>query len=260
MNLYKSPCGYFEGKTSEADIFLFPAPDESLHIVGNVAEPQKVAFDFLLSESYRRNADIIYRETCPNCKKCVGIRVRPEDFIPSKSQKAVLKKNQDIEIKITKNPNDFYSSEKIRLLQKYDKRHEPNKEKTLREVEEELLMMNGLMSIDGKRLDSPIFCGTFNMDYFLDGKLVGTSVLDEGKTSLSANYFFYDTDEEIMKRSLGTFSILQEIFYCAKNCLDFYYLGYWIADCKEMSYKAHFKPHELKDSESGEWKLCGIQK
>ncbi len=253
MQLYKSPCGYFEGKTSEADIYVFPDSEESEKITGSADEAQKAAFDFFLSQGFRRSSDIIYRETCPKCQKCTGIRIRTKDFILSKNQRSLIKKNQDIEIKITRNQKDFSTPEKILLLQKYDLRHDPKNQKSFKEIEEELLMMNGLISFYGDRLDSPVFCGTFNMDYYIEGKLAGCSILDQGKNSLSANYFFYDTEDEIMKRSLGNFSILQEIFYCQKNYLDFYYLGYWIADCKSMSYKARFKPHELRDANTGNW-------
>nr|MCR5606589.1 hypothetical protein [Treponema sp.] len=59
---------------------------------------------------------------------------------------------------------------------------------------------------------------------------------------------YYDISPEMMKRGLGTWSILKEIDMCAKKGIDYYYLGYWIKGHKAMDYKANFKPFEiLKD-------------
>ena len=111
--------------------------------------------------------------------------------------------------------------------------------------------MNGLFDNNYDILPEPLYMGTINMDYRLNGKLVGVGVVDLGAVSLSSNYFYYDTSDEIMKRSIGTFTILKEIEFCKERGIPYYYLGYYLSECKKMSYKGRFLPHELLID--GEW-------
>ncbi|MDE2422265.1 MAG: arginyltransferase, partial [Gammaproteobacteria bacterium] len=64
--------------------------------------------------------------------------------------------------------------------------------------------------------------------------------LDDG---ISAVYTFYDPDEN--RRSLGTFSILQQIEWAKTNHLDYVYLGYWVPQAEKMRYKSNFLPLEV---------------
>ena len=51
-------------------------------------------------------------------------------------------------------------------------------------------------------------------------------------------------EPELAELSLGTYSILWELDFCRRECLPYYYLGYWVADSKTMDYKARFRPNE----------------
>ncbi len=53
---------------------------------------------------------------------------------------------------------------------------------------------------------------------------------------------FFDPDLD--DRSLGVFSILQEIELCVDMGLEYLYLGYWINGSKKMRYKTRFGPQE----------------
>jgi len=55
-------------------------------------------------------------------------------------------------------------------------------------------------------------------------------------------YSFYAPNE--IRRSLGTFMILDHIAYAAQLGLPYLYLGYWVADCRKMEYKRRFRPLE----------------
>lgn len=246
---YESPCGYFDGQTTKENFEWILSEDLLTDISKNPPDGytyQEVYYGELLEKGWRRSGPFFYRETCPHCKKCLPIRVCVDDFVPSKSQRKALKKNSDLEITLTSNPTDFVTDEKIKLFQMYDKRHNPDSEKSYEESLETIFGLNGLEDVDRKT-----YSGTYNMDYRLNGKLIGVGVLDKAVDSLSSNYFYYDTSDEILKRSLGVFSMIMEIEACRGNLFDgqlksdYHYLGYYIADCDKMNYKNQYKPYQL---------------
>jgi arginine-tRNA-protein transferase len=55
-------------------------------------------------------------------------------------------------------------------------------------------------------------------------------------------YFFFDPEES--RRSLGVFSVLQELRLCERLGMEHLYLGLHVEDCRELSYKAAYHPHE----------------
>ena len=257
--LYPSPCGYFPDRTAYCEAYaLFSRQDAYEFYRVNSAKdknPSRTAehcqlnlFEELLLQGFRRSGDVIYKEVCPDCKKCVPIRITVADFSLSKSQRHLLRKNSAVQLTVTANPADFLTEEKVMLMQKYDKRHAPDKTETPSEVRDMLKHMNGIASKtsgDGNPVYEKQYAGTLNMEYRLDDRLIGCGIVDITQRSLSSNYFYYDISPEVMKMGIGTFSILKEIDFCKEQNLLAYYLGYWISDCKKMSYKANFKPHEL---------------
>ena len=264
---YSDSCGYFEGLISEEIIFKLPEEDECSGIVSDCfpekkllypkADPQEIIYASLLEMGYRRSGNIVYQAVCPGCRKCKGIRVPADRFIPSKSQRRVLRKNSDIEITLCQSPEDFVTDEKIALFQKYDGRHNPGKTADAESAEQVLVNINGL-DAEGKKS----YHGSFNMDFRINGRLIGVSVLDRALDSLSSVYFYFDTAEDILPRSVGVFSVLKEIEACRGEIFGgtlkagWYYLGYYIEDCRKMNYKAQYNPHQLLDI-GGKWKYDG---
>jgi arginine-tRNA-protein transferase len=90
------------------------------------------------------------------------------------------------------------------------------------------------------------------LQYRVDGKLIGTAILDIGYNWLNAVYFYFDPDEN--HRSLGTFNILSLVELCREWDIEYLYLGYYIATVPAMNYKGRFKPHYLL--EGGRWQRC----
>ena len=262
-NLYAGSCGYFEGRTSYETIYRIPSPKEAadllmhgestVHTENDPSLSQQILFDISLAEGFRRAGAYVYRADCPDCKACIPIRISPDVFEPSKSQRRVLEKNRDLSVTITTKADEFVTDEKVALFRTYDKRHNPDSEKSFDEAKKTLIDMNGICrTAEDGRYES-FYSGTINMDYRYSGKLVGVGIIDTGEASLSSNYFYYDTSDETKKRSIGTYSILREIELCRTFHLQRYYLGYWLKDCKSMVYKSNFKPHELLID--GVWKL-----
>jgi arginine-tRNA-protein transferase len=73
----------------------------------------------------------------------------------------------------------------------------------------------------------------------------------ESVGGLSAIYFFYDPDER--RRSLGTFNVLCLIDEAARRGFPYVYLGYHVAGCRSLEYKANFRPNQLR-GDDGIWR------
>mgnify|MGYP001326681501 FL=1 len=72
--------------------------------------------------------------------------------------------------------------------------------------------------------------------------MLAISVTDSLTDGISAVYNFYDP--ELTSRGLGIFMILSLIEETIKQNKRFLYIGYWIKECKKMSYKNQFDPSE----------------
>ncbi len=256
MNLYEDTCGYFSELKSNIDILLFPNIDTIRECYDEDDIDDRISNEYLQRNlftgytqlGYRRAGEYIYKNVCPSCLRCQSIRIPVKTFLPSKSQRRVFRINQDIEILPCMDSKDFITEEKIQLYRLYSLKH--NREMFTREKAiEDLLYWNGMSILD----NSTNYASTRNLDYYLGEKLVGCSVIDELEDGFSSVYFYYDTSSEIMKRSLGTFSVLWEIKQLQMLDAEYYYLGYYIKSHKDMDYKANFKPFELLSSD-GVWK------
>lgn len=262
---FEMECGYFSDKISQEIVESIPDPSicnmllqkyrNDLLEKGDDVNPQEIIYALYLDYGFRRSDRYFYKAECPNCKKCLGIRIPVKDFVPSKSQRKAYRKNQDVEIRLVTDPKEFVTVEKVQLLKKYDKRHNPEKEESFDEAQNSLYLLNGVREIDGEFIK--LYSGTMNIDFLLNGKLVAVSVIDRAQNALSSNYFYFDIEDDMMKRSLGVFSVMVEIDACRGLLFDgklkseLYYLGYYIEDCNKMNYKSNYNPHELLID--GEW-------
>lgn len=228
-------CGYFKDKKSDTLITTFNWFREKY----DVSESNEFLwFGELLMQGWRRSGNVMYITQCQHCNQCIPIRIPVNEFAPSKSQRVAWRKNQDIEIKIEKSPDKFVTEEKILMLREYDFHHNGER-RTIDEIRRQLeTISNG-------------YSGIWNMEYYLNGKLIGVCILDYSKdkygkiNSLSSNYFYYDVSPEILKRSIGVFSVLKEIELCRQLEIPYYYLGLYLPDCRKMNYKIKYKPYEL---------------
>jgi arginine-tRNA-protein transferase len=68
---------------------------------------------------------------------------------------------------------------------------------------------------------------------------------------MSAIYFFYDP--EARERSLGTWNVLRLLAVARERGLPFLYLGYYVAGCLSLAYKASFLPNQILHP-GGQWR------
>jgi len=74
------------------------------------------------------------------------------------------------------------------------------------------------------------------------GKLIACLVFDELESGTSAIYSFFDP--ALSKFSPGRLLVLKLIELTKQKQLDYVYLGYWIKNCRKMSYKGEYRPVE----------------
>ena len=79
---------------------------------------------------------------------------------------------------------------------------------------------------------------------------MGLGLVDALPVGLSAIYFVHDPDH--LDRGLGTWNVLSLIDETRRRGLPHLYLGYWVADCVSLSYKASFRPHQILNAD-GRW-------
>ena len=186
------------------------------------------AYNDLIKKGFRRSGQYVYKPHCADCKSCIPIRINSHDFIPSRSQKRVIKKHNHLSMKIL--PLRF-NEDHFELYVNYQK----NRHKTSSESESDISDYNDFLA--QSNVNSKIF-------EFRDmNELKIVSIIDLVDDGISAVYTFFDVKDK--SASYGTFSILKLIDYCKKNELTYLYLGYWINESRKMRYKINFKPYEL---------------
>ena len=220
-------------------------PNRNERLVFTVARSSTVGsvqYNELAKLGFRRSRNTLYRPHCPFCTACRSVRIRVNEFKPSRSQRRTRNRNRDLR-RIVKQP--VADREQYALFRKYlCARHE-----------------NGQMcdfdygSYIGMIEESPVeSCLVLYVREDVDGTqgstLVAAALTDVLEDGLSMVYSFFDPD--IIRNSVGTHVILDHVQLAAELGLDFVYLGYWVPGSDKMDYKARFSPLEFHDK--GTWK------
>lgn len=214
------PCPYLTGRSARNEFTITSS-----------LEPH--VYQMLMDSGFRRSGIIVYRPVCSPCRECIPLRVPVERFEISRSQRRVLKRNQDVTVEM--GPPDL-TPEKWELYSRY-LRHQHD----------------GTMSDSMEDLEEFLYSSattTFEMSYRVEGRLVAVGIIDIASGGLSSVYFFFDPGEGA--RSLGTFGALREIEECRLRGIPHWYVGYYVAGCRRMNYKVNFRPHEILTPE-GAW-------
>jgi len=209
----ETPCPYLPGRLSRSEAY-------------HVDELDPEFYERLLGRGFRRSGRIVYRPRCRGCAECRQIRVPLAEFQPSRSQRRVWSRNIDVVVTVQ---TPRVTDEKYMLFRRYvDGRHDGAMARTIEAFQDFLY-------------DSPT--STWEFEYRIESQLVGISLADRCPSGLSSVYMFFDP--AVSKRSLGTFSALWEMDYAKREGLDYYYLGFLVAGCRTMEYKARFRPYQI---------------
>tara|TARA_B110000037_G_scaffold44610_1_gene54832 strand:+ start:502 stop:1221 length:720 start_codon:yes stop_codon:yes gene_type:complete len=218
-NFYLSneePCSYISNK-KEKKIFTIIDDPQNSH-----------QYETLIKHGFRRSHNILYNQVCDKCNLCKSLRINCVNFKPSKSQKRILNKNQNI---YKKKLSTKTSLEQFKLFKKYlEFKHQESE-------------MNEMNYRDYKKmLDAPGI-NTHIYEYYLNQELVACVISDFLDNSVSMVYSFYS--KEFLKFSIGKYMILDHFNLAKKIKKKYVYLGYWVEGCEKMDYKSKFNSSEI---------------
>ena len=185
-----------------------------------------------LLSGWRRFGATMFRPRCRTCSACRSLRVPVPHFRPDRSQRRVRKANESLVRLKVGEPS--FSAEKLALYDRYHAHQARAKGWALHAARDVEGYANSF-------LENPF--PTQEWCYYLGDRLVGVGYVDDLAVGLSAIYFFHDPDDRQL--SLGTWNVLSILAKAASVSLPYVYLGYFVAGCRSMEYKARFRPHEL---------------
>lgn len=196
------------------------------------ADLAKEELDLLLAAGWRKFGNYFFKPDCVDCYQCIPLRVNVKGFKPSKSQRRVLRKASQIEVR-------------FKPLEYRDEIYEIYQDHSLNRFGRNTDKDEFLTSFYVKS------CPAVQSEYYLGDELFAVGFLDVGALGISSVYFIFKN--AYLGFRPGTFSCLREIEYAAENGYDYYYLGYYIQECRRMAYKNQFQPHEMYDWHSEKW-------
>ncbi|SFX03993.1 arginyltransferase [Marinospirillum alkaliphilum] len=192
-------------------------------------------YDALTQVGFRRSGRHLYRPHCQGCNACQSVRVQVQGFRFNRQQRKIWNRNQDLSWLVT--PTRF-TDEYYQLYRRYlESRHADG---DMFPPSEEQFRSFLLLSESWARLVE-----------FRDahGQLLAVAAVDRLSDGLSAIYTFYDPEQK--RRSLGVYAVLWQIEEARQQDLPHVYLGYWISECRKMSYKENYQPLEILQQQ--EW-------
>lgn len=213
------PCSYIENREART-VFIDPAAIVTMQ-----------DYSVLMEAGFRRSGENIYRPACEYCKQCIPLRIPVKEFRPNRAQRRTLKANQHLTTRIVINE---FNANHYSLYRKYMQHRHPG----------------GGMDEDDPdaymRVISSSWSNTRLIEFYDQDRLVAVAVMDILQNALSAVYTFFHPDYH--SQSPGVYAVLTMIQQARSQDKTWLYLGYWNPDCKKMSYKNNYRPHEIYQS------------
>lgn len=223
-----SPCSYLPEQREQL-VFLLPQ------------EPVSASLYHQLQQlNFRRSGEQIYTPHCPTCQACQSIRLITTDFQPNRHHRRLLSRAERAgwQYKLVQQPK---SAEYYTLFERYIafKHHDGDMYPA---TPEQLLSMLQCSWLPVRFLEQ-----------YYQHRLVAVTIVDELSDSYSAVYTFFSPDAAPF--SPGKLAVLYLTELATRNNKAYIYLGYYIAGCKKMVYKAEFTPQQRFIS--GHWHSFG---
>ncbi len=212
-------CPYLPGRLKQYEYFL-------------ATDLRAEELSRLLAEGWRKFGSYFFRPRCPACRQCIPLRVQVDEFSPSRSQRRILRRNAELDVRFgpLHLSAQAYNLYRLHSMQRFGQRAE----------------IDDFVSAFYRPS-----CPTQQVDILEDGVQVGVGFLDQGSDALSSVYFCFDPDRH--RLNLGTFSVLREMEHARELGLCWYYLGYYVPGCSRMDYKDRFLPRQHYDWDRRCW-------
>ncbi len=212
-------CPYLPGRLEQRLVTLLPP--------GEPGTPRE--FDTLTRAGFRRSQHYAYRPACPSCHACVPCRIPIAAFVPNASQRRCVRRNADL---VTNLSPALATREHYALFRRYEaERHGDGDMARMRYPHYRAM-------IEASAVDTMLVEHRRH-----DGRLMAVALVDRLGDGLSAVYSFFEPGEA--QRGLGVWCVLDLVRRARMAQLPHVYLGYWIRDCRKMSYKTLFRPLEM---------------
>ena len=218
------PCSYLPGRQARSQVAIpADAIDDSV-------------YSQLVHIGFRRSGLFTYRPYCDQCDACVSVRIPVAQFAPNRTQRRVMRRHCG-QLQAIRRPLAFVW-EHYELYRRYQaSRHaEGSMADDNHHQYAEFILKSAVSSELVEFRDG-------------DGQLKMVSLIDVLGDGLSAVYTFFEPDEP--QASYGVYNVLWQVEESRRRGLPYLYLGYWIAACRKMAYKTHYRP--LERLRQGRW-------
>jgi arginyl-tRNA--protein-N-Asp/Glu arginylyltransferase len=213
---HEHPCSYLDGEIAQTAFV-----QTSFHTLPSI-------YPKLIAKGFRRSGNEVYITHCARCSACIPARLEVAKFKASRKQKRCWKKN--INTQAIVKPPVFEQAHYDMYLRYQNIRH--NEGSMAHSSPDEYL--NFLSST---------WCNTQFIEFSINNELAGVAVIDRLDNALSAVYTFFEP--KFSSYSLGVYAVLWQIEQAKLQHREFLYLGFWIENCKKMSYKIEYRPIQL---------------
>lgn len=218
-----APCPYLPGRFEQKVFTRLSGPHA------------KAINEKLAQAGFRRSQNIAYKPSCDGCNACLSVRIRVEEFAPTRSMQRVMDRNADL----TSEPIDAWATdEQFLLLRRYlDARHSGG-------GMSDMSMFDYVAMVEDSAVDTHLVEYRVTHSDGRPGDLIAVCLTDTLSDGLSMVYSFYDVTQA--HRSLGTLMVLDHIAQARTRDLAYVYLGYFIQGCRKMEYKGRFGPLDAR--------------
>ena len=215
--------------------------DADFEYINEAFEAEQVTpgnLDTLLANGWRHFGTYFFRYNIGfldfDIRRVIPLRTRLSEFSLSKSQRRVLRRNEDLDVFIRRIGIDRAAED---LFHRHKQRFDHNIPETIYDFVE--------------RDTTAAPCQTQEVCAYKNGELIAASYFDLGARSVSGIYAIFEPTEA--SRSLGIFTMIKEIEYAHHAGKDFYYQGYSYEGESFYDYKKRFRGTEMFDW-NGNWK------
>jgi leucyl-tRNA---protein transferase len=195
-------------------------------------------YEDLMNAGYRKFGAVFFKPVCKACQQCQSLRVDAAAFKPDRSQRRAWKKNADLQVKYGDPRVD------VKRLELYRRYHEVQAKRKQWPLE----------PIGGDEYASSFIFNPVpdvEISIWRGEQLCGVILTEVTPNTVSAIYHYHDP--ELSERSLGTYCVLLSIDLANRLRKKWAYLGYYVAGCGSLNYKARYKPCELLGAD-GIWR------